>query len=44
MGFFSNILKNKKHIKGIISEIQNFVLNNEIYCTVGELKKKNLKN
>lgn len=46
MGYFSNTSKNKKKIKGSISDIQDFVLENEvdeIYCTVGELKGKELK-
>ncbi len=47
MGFFTDEYKNKKSIKGNVSEIKDFVINNdidEIYCTVGELNQEELKN
>ncbi|MEN8185834.1 MAG: undecaprenyl-phosphate glucose phosphotransferase [Bacteroidota bacterium] len=46
LGFFSDKSKDKKNIKGKISDVKEFVLQNEvdeIYCTVGELNKKDLR-
>ncbi|MEN8124592.1 MAG: undecaprenyl-phosphate glucose phosphotransferase [Bacteroidota bacterium] len=46
LGFFSDKSKDKKNIKGKIRDVKEFVLQNEvdeIYCTVGELNKKELK-